>query len=266
MPILIVIILGIVEGLTEFLPVSSTGHLILVGDLLGFEGEKAKSFEIFIQLGAILAVAIMYRKRLWDMAFRWNPRDPAGRMTVWHLAVAMVPAVVLGLAAYHPIKVYLFGPAAVLVGLVAGGVFMLAAERLAPAPRVASLDAVTYAQALGIGLFQCLALWPGFSRSGATIAGALVLGLALRPAAEFSFLLAVPMMVAATGLDMAKSWRMISPQDAVLFLLGFAVAFLAAWAAVAAFIRFLERVRLAPFAWYRFAAAGLFGIYFFGMK
>jgi undecaprenyl-diphosphatase len=266
MSLLAVIILGIVEGLTEFLPVSSTGHLILVGDLLGLTGEAAKSFEIFIQLGAILAVAIMYRRRLWDMAFRWNLKDPEGRMTVWHLGTAMVPAVAVGLLAHGTIKAYLFTPLTVLFGLVVGGIFLLAVERFARAPRAGSLDAVTYAQVLGIGLFQCLSLWPGFSRAGATIAGAMLVGVALKPAAEFSFLLAVPMMVAATGLDLAKSWRFLTPGDGVYFLLGFSVAFVSAWLAVAGFLRFLERVRLAPFAWYRFGAAGLFGIYFFALK
>lgn len=266
MSLLAVIILGIVEGLTEFLPVSSTGHLILVGNLLGFTGEESKSFEIFIQLGAILAVALMYRNRLWDMAFRWKLRDTDGRMTVWHLGAAMAPAVVVGLLAHGPIKEYLFTPLTVLLGLVVGGAFMLAAERFARLPRAVSLDAVTYSQVLGIGLFQCLSLWPGFSRAGATIAGALLVGVALKPAAEFSFLLAVPMMVAATGLDLAKSWQVIAVQNIPYFLLGFAVAFVAAWLAVAGFLRFLERVRLAPFAWYRFAAAALFGAYFFSLR
>lgn len=266
MSLLAVIILGIVEGLTEFLPVSSTGHLILIGTLLGFTGEEAKSFEIFIQLGAILAVALMYRDRLWDMVFRWKPRDPEGRMTLWHLGAAMAPAVVLGLLSYRPIKMYLFTPLTVLLGLVAGGVFMLAAERFARIPRAGSLDAVTYAQVVGIGLFQCLSLWPGFSRAGATIAGALLVGVALKPAAEFSFLLAVPMMMAATGLDLVKSWHLIATQNVPHFLLGFAVAFAAAWLAVAGFLRFLERVRLAPFAWYRFLAAALFGVVLFAQR
>lgn len=262
----VAIIQGIVEGLTEFLPVSSTGHLILAGYLLGFTGEEAKSFEIFIQLGAILAVAIMYRRRLWEMAFRWRPREAGGRLTAWHLAVAMAPAVLLGLLTYRPIKMYLFSPSTVLVGLVVGGVYLLAAERLAPVPKAAALDAITYGQALCIGLFQCLALWPGFSRAGATIGGAVFVGVALTPAAEFSFLLAVPMMVAATGLDMVKSWHHFVPGEAGLFAVGFAVAFVVAWLAVAGFLRFLERVRLGPFAWYRFAVAALYGGYFFFLK
>jgi len=263
---LVAVILGIVEGLTEFLPVSSTGHLILAGDLLGYTGEEAKSFEIFIQLGAILAVAIMFRKKLWDMALRWRPKQASGKLTAWHLALAMAPAVVVGLVAYRPIKTYLFSTTTVLAGLVAGGIYMLAAQGFAPAPRAKTLDGVTYWQALGIGLFQCLALWPGFSRSGATIAGAMLIGVAIRPAAEFSFLLAVPMMVAATGLDLAKSWREISPSDGWLFAIGFVVALVVAWVAVAGFLKFLERVRLGPFAWYRFTVAALFGAYFFFLK
>jgi undecaprenyl-diphosphatase len=261
---LVAIIQGIVEGLTEFLPVSSTGHLILVGNLLSFTGEEAKSFEIFIQLGAILAVAWLYRRRLWDMAIRWRPaRVGEQRLTLWHLGLAMAPAVVFGLLAYKPIKMYLFSPATVLIGLVVGGIYMIAAERLHPAITSNDVDSVTYWQALGIGLFQCLALWPGFSRSGATIAGGLLIGVGLRAAADFSFLLAVPVMAAATSLDLYKSWHALSASDAGVFAVGFVVSFLVAWAAVAAFLKFLERVKLSPFAWYRFAVAGAFGFYFF---
>jgi undecaprenyl-diphosphatase len=262
--ILVAVVMGIVEGLTEFLPVSSTGHLILAGQLLGFTGEAAKSFEIFIQLGAIAAVALLYREKLWRIALRWRlERERKPSLTVWHVALGMLPAVVVGLLAYRPIKQVLFSPGTVLVGLAAGGVWLLVGERFRPAETTVDVDGISPRQAFLIGCFQCLALWPGFSRSGATIAGALLIGIGLRAAADFSFMLAVPVMVAASGLDLIKSAGALHRDDVVLFAVGFAVSFVVAWAAVVTFLRLLERIRLAPFAWYRFAAAGIFALYFF---
>ena len=262
--VLVAVVMGIVEGLTEFLPVSSTGHLILAGQILSFTGEVAKSFEIFIQLGAIAAVALLYRQKLWRIALRWRvDRGAQSSLTVWHVALGMLPAVVVGLVAYRPIKQVLFSPTTVLVGLVAGGIWMLAAERYRPVATILDADSITYRQAFAIGCFQCLALWPGFSRSGATIAGALLIGIGLRAAADFSFMLAVPLMVAASGLDLVKSAGLLHREDAGVFAVGFAVSFVVAWAAVVVFLRLLERLRLAPFAWYRFAAAGVFALYFF---
>ncbi len=264
---LVAIIQGIVEGLTEFLPVSSTGHLILVGDLLAFRGESAKTFEIVIQLGAILAVAWMYRRKLWDMAWRWRPSGPGEpRLTVWHIAVAMAPAVVVGFLTFKPIKEYLFSPTTVLIGLVVGGVYMIAAERWHPVAWAMDADSITYWQAFGIGCFQCLALWPGFSRSGATIAGGLLIGVGLKAAADFSFMLAVPVMVAASALDLYKTGSQLSTSDLHLLAVGFAVSFVVAWFAVATFLRFLERVKLTPFAYYRFGVAVLFAAYFYAFR
>ncbi len=261
---LIAIIMGIVEGLTEFLPVSSTGHLILAGDLLHFTGAEAKSFEIFIQLGAILAIVVLYRRKLWEMAFHWKPDgNRPGTITPWHIAVAMVPAVVFGFVLYHPIKNYLFSPLTVLIGLVVGGIYILFAEKFERPVIAGKLDNITFPQALCIGLFQCLALWPGFSRSGATIAGALLIGVGLRAAADFSFILAVPMMIGATGLDLYESANVLNRNDTAIFAVGFVVSFLVAWLTVAMFLKVLEKVRLSPFAWYRFGLASLFGLYIY---
>lgn len=259
---LIAVIQGIVEGLTEFLPVSSTGHLILSAHLLGFTGEKADTFEVFIQLGAILAVAILYRTRIIDTLRRWRDLPwSSNRLTLWHIALAMVPAVVLGLLFHKKIKLYLFSPTTVLIGLVVGGIYLILAERYQPQVRATTVDEMTWKQALGVGLFQCLALWPGFSRAGATIAGGLLLGVAHQPAAEFSFLLAIPMMVAASGKDLWSSRHLLSMDDAGVFAIGFFVSFVVAWLAVVGFLRFLDRTRLTPFAWYRFALAAAFGFY-----
>lgn len=265
---LFAVIQGIVEGLTEFLPVSSTGHLILTGYLLRHTGESAKTFEIFIQLGAILAVAFLYRRRLFDLLRRWSIRSAgAPRLTAWHIVIAMLPVVIVGLAGRTAIKTYLFSPWTVLVGLTVGAAYLIAADLVRSARekqgriRAAILDEVSYAQALGIGLFQCLSLWPGFSRAGATIGGAVMLGVGYRPAAEFSFVLAVPVMIAATGLDLVKSLHLLGRQDVAPFAIGFIVSFLVAWAAVVGFLRILQRWKLSPFAIYRFVLAALFALF-----
>jgi len=260
---LLAIVQGIVEGLTEFLPVSSTGHLILSGYLLDFTEEAAKSFEIFIQLGAILAVAVLYRQRFRRMLEHLAGRSTAGGpvLTISHMLAAMGPAVVLGLAAHGFIKEKLFTPWTVIIGLVAGGIFMLVAERFQPRVRAPEVERLTIRQTFGIGLFQCLSLWPGFSRSGATIAGGLLLGANHKASADFSFMLAVPMMAAATGLDLVKSLDVLGKENIGPFAVGFVVSFVVAWIAVVWFLRLLNRVRLAPFAWYRFAVAIAFAAY-----
>jgi undecaprenyl-diphosphatase len=266
---LIAVLLGVVEGVTEFLPVSSTGHLILAGELLRFVGERAETFEIFIQLGAILAVAVIYRQRfaglvaagLRGQALLPDPGRPA--FTWAHLAAGCAPAFALGFLLHGFIKRNLFSSRTVLVGLVLGGVVMIAAEiyaRRRTTVAVASLDAVTIGQALAVGCAQCLALWPGFSRSGSTISGGLAVGLDRRTAAEFSFVLAVPVMLAATGYDMLKSLQLLDGDFLVTLAIGFAVSFLVAWAAVVAFLRVVQRVSLTPFAIYRFAVAALYAL------
>ncbi|EXX90374.1 UDP pyrophosphate phosphatase, partial [Paenibacillus darwinianus] len=173
---LIAVIMGIVEGLTEFVPVSSTGHMILTADLLGFKGDVAKTFEVVVQLGAVLAVLVLYWKRymgiLKDLVrFDFKQKN---KLNAIHMLIAMLPAGILGIALYRFIKDYLFGPGPVLVGLIVGGVLMIVAEKAKRKITSETSDEITYKQALGIGLFQCLALWPGFSRSGSTMAGGLL--------------------------------------------------------------------------------------------
>jgi undecaprenyl-diphosphatase len=250
------IALGLVEGLTEFLPVSSTGHLILVGHLLNFTGDVAKTFEIVIQLGSILAVVVVYWERLLKLV-NWRSINiyESSSLNLLHIILAMLPAVILGLLVHDLIKKYLFSPYTVLIGLIAGGLLMIFAERKKGMPSTLSLDQLSYKQAFAIGLFQCLALWPGFSRSGSTISGGLLVGTDHRTAADFSFIVAVPMMVAASGLDLVKSYEYISSSDIPVFIVGFLTAFVAALFAIKFFLRLLSKVKLTPFAYYRFVLA-----------
>lgn len=265
MEILVVaVILGIVEGLTEFIPVSSTGHLIVAGNLLGFVGDKAATFEVAIQLGAILSVVVLYRSRFLDLIPAKSAAILAPGSTLmgwpglWRIAVATAPALVVGYLTRHFIKAHLFTPATVSLALAVGGVGILFAERFVSQRTSGSVDKLTVAQALGIGLFQTLALWPGISRSGATIIGGLVLGLDRRGAAEFSFLIAVPVMLAATGAEIWQMGAAFTSEEMAQFAAGFVVSFLVALMAIATFIRILSRWSLAPFAWYRIVAAPAF--------
>ncbi|MCU0290780.1 MAG: undecaprenyl-diphosphate phosphatase [Thermoanaerobaculaceae bacterium] len=262
------VILGLVEGLTEYLPVSSTGHLILVGEWLHFTGERAETFEIFIQLGAILAVVWLYRKRFWSLAVEglrgralW-PRSGEAGLTWAHLAVACAPAFLFGALLHSSIKAHLFSSRPVVVGLVAGGVLMILAERVAGrrTPGTRSMDAISLRQALLVGFVQCLALWPGFSRSGATISGGLLVGLDRRAATELSFVVAVPVMVAATGYDLVRSLHLLDPRFALTLAVGFVVSFVVAWLAVVAFLRLVQRLSLTPFAIYRFLLAAVLAV------
>ena len=254
-------LMGIVEGLTEFLPVSSTGHLIIVGDLLGITGEAASTFEVAIQLGAILAVAWLYRDRFLGLLRRDPARAMSGMRGLTLLFLTTLPASVAGLLLHDAIKA-LFFPASVAWALGVGAVAILAVEQWRPrtSPTLSSkigVDAVTPLLALGVGCFQCLALWPGFSRAAATIMGGMLLGLDRRTAAEYSFLAAVPIMVAATGYDVLKSWDLLSAGDLPFFAVGLALAFVSALAAVKWFIRLLGAATLRPFAWYRLVIAPL---------
>jgi len=271
------IILGIVEGLTEFLPVSSTGHLILAGHALGFTGPKAETFEVVIQLGAILAIVVLYRDRLLRLAgVRRRRKQPGGGSGTWtgeasgqrsgfglmHLAAAALPGFAVGLAFHDFIKDVMWSPATVLVGLVAGGLHMMYAERKPTAVRARTIDDLSIRQAWIIGLYQCLAiLIPGFSRSGATIAGGMLAGASLRAAADFSFLVAVPMMLGASAFDLWDSAEYLTLQDAELFLTGFVVSFLVAMMAVVSFLKLLEKVSLTAFAFYRMGLAAVFLAY-----
>lgn len=256
------VIMGIVEGLTEFLPVSSTGHMILTASLLNFTEEKAKTFEIVIQLGSIMAVVVLYwRKFLQLLGWQRNAGQTKSRLNLLHIILAMLPAVVLGLALHSVIKRYLFGPQTVLIGLIVGGILMIVAEKVKRKTTSQTVDDLTYKQAFGIGLFQCLALWPGFSRSGATIAGGILLGTSHRAAAEFTFLVAVPVMVGASGLDLLKSYQNLSSDDIGFFAVGFLTAFVVAMLAIVTFLKLLQRFKLTPFAYYRFVLAIAFYLF-----
>lgn len=258
--LLVAAILGVVEGLTEFLPVSSTGHMIIVGHLLGFEGDTAETFEVVIQLGSILAVVVMFWRRLFGLIgihFGKQPHEGTGkgRLTLGHIVLGMIPAVVLGLVFHDTIK-SLFNPVNVMYALVVGGLLLIAAECLKPKePRAPGLDDMTYRQAFMIGCFQCLALWPGFSRSGATISGGMLMGVSRYAASEFSFLLAVPMMMGATALDLYKSWSFLTVEDIPMFAVGFVTAFIVALIAIKTFLQLIKRISFIPFAIYRFIVA-----------
>ncbi|QCC85574.1 undecaprenyl-diphosphate phosphatase [Desulfovibrio desulfuricans] len=255
------LILSIVEGLTEFLPVSSSGHLILVGDLLNFSGERAATFEVVIQLGAILAVVVLYWKRFWGLVRPEPYVRFAGARGIMLLILTSLPASVLGLLLHSTIKTYLFRPVTVLGALVVGAVVMIFVERRKFKPSYITLDDMTPRLALGIGCFQCLALWPGFSRSASTIMGAMLLGSKRSLAAEYSFIAAVPIMIAATGYDMLKSWHLFSAADIPFFAVGMIGSFLAALLAVKVFIALMGRLTLVPFAIYRLLIAPF--IYYF---
>jgi undecaprenyl-diphosphatase len=248
-------ILGIVEGLTEFIPVSSTGHLIVAGHLLGFEGPKAATFEVFIQLGAILAVVFLYKERFFRLCTWRTSVGFTGRRGLILLGITTLPALVFGALTHRFIKAYLFTPATVALGLGIGGVGILVMERFLPLVKKSELDALDYRDAVTVGLFQCLALWPGMSRSACTIVGGMALGIERGTAAHYSFLAAVPVMFAATVLDLYKSLPILQESDVPLFGIGFVVSFLAAWLAIKFFLRFLASHTLNPFGWYRIIVA-----------
>ncbi|GIO92392.1 MULTISPECIES: undecaprenyl-diphosphate phosphatase [Paenibacillus] len=254
------IILGIIEGLTEFLPVSSTGHLILAGSLLNFEGDAATTFKIVIQLGAVMAVLILYWKRYLAIGTNLIRMDfsRSRGLNVIHMILAMLPALIVYLLLKDTIKSHLFGPTPVLIGLVAGAVLMIIAARSRRTETADTMDRINYKQAFGIGLFQCLALWPGFSRSGSTISGGLLLGTSQKAAADFTFLISVPVMFGATLLDLYDSRDLLSSDDLVLMLIGFVTSFLVAMIAVVTFIKLIKRLRLEWFALYRFVLAAIF--------
>ncbi|MFP3728103.1 undecaprenyl-diphosphate phosphatase [Priestia filamentosa] len=251
------LILGIIEGLTEFLPISSTGHLILAGHLLNFTGDKAKTFEVVIQLGSILAISILYRKKLLSL-LNFNFKKNTGKLNIIHIALGIIPAGIVGLLTHDFIKEYLFSPKVVVYSLIAGAILMIFAEKKKVNVTAHSLDEVTYKQALSIGLFQCLAVCPGFSRAGSTISGGLLSGVNHKASAEFSFLIALPIMIAASGLDLLDSAKFLTMSDLPLFATGFITAFVVAMIGVVTFLKILEKVKLTPFAIYRIILAILF--------
>jgi len=259
---LIAIIIGIVEGVTEYLPVSSTGHMILVGSMLGFEGVKASVFEVFIQLGAILSVLFLYWDKFAQMLKSRKFNVYGNGLSIKHVLAGILPVMVVGFLLHKNIKA-LFSPGVVIVGLILGAILMLVAERVAKRPIVKDVDHITLKQAFFVGLFQLLALWPGFSRSGSTISGGLILGISRAAAAEFSFIIAVPLMAAACLYDLLKVWDMLSMADVQMFAIGFGVSFVVAYVSVVWFISFLNKSTLASFAYYRFVLAFASYYYFF---
>ncbi len=255
--ILRAIVLGIVEGLTEFVPISSTGHLIVAGHLLGYTGEKAATFEVFIQLGAILAVAVLYRERLVGLMPTTPGQGFAGRRGLALLGLTTLPALVVGAVAGSAIKDNLFNPTTVAIGWGIGGVALLGVERFRPAATKTHLGALGWRDALLVGLIQCLALWPGVSRAAMTMGSGMLLGADRKTAAEYSFLAAMPVLTAATVYDLYGSRDLLEATDLPMFAVGFAVAFIAAWFAVRYFLGLLATMTLRPFGWYRIAAAML---------
>lgn len=254
--LLTALILGLVEGVTEFLPISSTGHLIIAGQVLGFTGEKAKVFMIAIQFAAILAVVWEYRVRLGHVA-RTVHTEPASRRLVINLMAGFLPAAILGFLFYKEIKGYLFNPIVVASALVIGGVLILWAERRKHVVSTETVDDLTWRRALAVGFAQALAMIPGTSRSGATIIGGLFLGMSRKAAAEFSFFLAIPTMSAATVYDLYKNWQLFDMNDVPLFLVGGVAAFISALIAVRTLIKFVSRHDYTVFAWYRIIFGGV---------
>jgi undecaprenyl-diphosphatase len=254
--LLVAAILGLVEGLTEFLPVSSTGHLIVAGSLLNFTGERAKLFEIVIQAGAIVAVCWEYRARLFAIA-RGLLRERAAQRFVLNLLIAFLPAAMLGLAFAGAIKARLFAPVPVAGAFIAGALVILWAERRQrtrpDSIRIRSVDELSWTDALKIGLAQAFALFPGTSRSGATIIGGMLFGLSRQAATEFSFFLAIPTLFAATGYDLVKNRHLLSTGDLSMIAVGFAVAFVSAFFTIRALLRYVAHHDFVPFAWYRIA-------------
>ena len=247
-------LLGLLEGLTEFLPISSTGHLIVAAHFLGEKSEGAKLFEVVIQLGAIGAVCWEYRRRLFRAALF---ADAGGRRLARNLAAAFVPAAVLGAAFHGLIKAHLFSPVTVAWALMVGGAVIVAVERRPRSHRISSVDELTLRDALWVGLAQAAALFPGVSRAGATIIGGMLRGLDRRTATEFSFLLAVPTMLAAAGFDLIQSAELLTAELAADIAVGFAVSFFSALLAIRALLKFVATRDFRPFGWYRIAFGAL---------
>jgi len=263
----IAFVLGVVEGLTEFAPVSSTGHMVIVDDML-FQSKElltppvANTFKVVIQIGSILATVFIFRDRFLSLLglkkIRSESGEPGQKFRLSQVIVGLLPACVLGLLFEDYIDEYLFSIKTVVCALVAGSVLMIAADLLRPRrPKVTSLDQITHRQAFLIGLFQCLSLWPGFSRSGATISGGVWLGLNHRTASDFTFIMAVPIMFGASFLSLLKNWQYFTADVIPFFAVGFVSAFLFAWLAIRFFLRLINRIKLIPFALYRIALAAV---------
>jgi len=255
------VILGVVEGLTEFLPISSTGHLIIAGDLLAYTGEQAKTFEICIQLGAILAVCWLYRQRLLRVVAGIT-RDAGSQRFMINLIVGVLPSAIFGLLLHKLIKAHLFNSVVVAIAMIVGGFIILLVERREREPRITEVDQMDWSDALKLGLAQVFSLIPGTSRSGATIIGGLLFGLSRQAATEFSFFLAIPTMFLATGYDVYKSWHALAQQDLAFFAVGFVTAFFSALLAIKGLIRYVAHHDFKIFAWYRIVFGTIALVYF----
>ncbi|UDG81411.1 Undecaprenyl-diphosphatase [Candidatus Profftia lariciata] len=255
-------ILGIIEGITEFLPISSTGHMIIVGYWLGFTSDKAKSFEVIIQLGSILAVIISFWRRLFSLIGINTKYDKLlhqitdhNHLTLIHIILAILPIFIIGLLFQNKINIY-FVPKTVVLSLIVGSFLLLVAEKyLLTHPRIIMLDNITYFQAFIVGCFQCLAIWPGFSRSGATISGGLLVGMSRFVALEFSFILSVPTMIGTTILTIYKSFPLLSLVDLPMFIVGFITTFIIAISIIKICLKIIQKTSFIPFVIYRFIVA-----------
>lgn len=262
-------ILGLVEGLTEFAPVSSTGHMIIVDDLLLHSKELftepvANTFKVVIQLGSILAVVIVFKDRFMNL-LGLNKKesfgDASGRLSLSKVIVGLIPAGVTGVLFEDYIDEHLFSVETVIIGLVIGAILLIVADRLQPKNlKTEDVDQITYKQALGVGLFQCLGLWPGFSRSGSTIAGGVLLSMSHRAASDFTFIMAVPIMLGASGISLLKNWEYFTLDALPFFIVGFLSAFVFALIFIKFFLKLINKIKLVPFAIYRIILAAL--IYF----
>ncbi|MFC4182894.1 undecaprenyl-diphosphate phosphatase [Saccharococcus thermophilus] len=264
------IILGMVEGLTEFAPVSSTGHMIIVDDTWlksqEFLGKyAANTFKVVIQLGSILAAVVVFKDRFIDLlGLRGRHRDGQPRLKLTQVIVGLIPAGVLGVLLENYIDEHLFSTATVLIGLVLGALLMIVADVLAKKkPEAQTVDQITYKQAIIVGLFQCLSLWPGFSRSGSTISGGVLSGMSHKAAADFTFIMAVPIMAGASGLSLLKNWQYVTAADIPFFIAGFISAFIFALISIRFFLKLINKIRLVPFAVYRIVLALLIYIVYF---
>ena len=248
---LIAVLLGIIEGLTEFLPVSSTGHLILAGELVGFTDNSSIAFKIAIQLGAILAVLLVYWQRFWAVGMGLLKAQPGAIAFTRNILLGFVPALLIGVVAYDAIRAAMQTPEIVAIALIVGGIIILLLERIVKNVRFHSVEDIPFGTALSIGLIQCTAMLPGVSRSGATIMGGLMMGVERKTAAEFSFFLAVPTMMAATVYALWKDRALLSADDLDMIAIGFTAAFVVAVIVVKAFVALVGRYGFAPFAYYR---------------
>ena len=254
-------LLGIIEGVTEFLPVSSTGHLIIGANLLGYEGASSKVFEIVIQLGAIFAVVVEYRKKLMS-TFIGVQTEKIAQVFVINIIIAFIPAAILGFFFHGYIKLYLFNPIVVGIALIIGGIIMIIIEKKLPIRSKTDIDKITNNQSFIIGIAQCFSLIPGVSRAASTIMGGLIAGLDRKTATEFSFFLAIPIIFAASIFDLTSNFNILSKSDIPIFIVGFITAFLSSYLIIKIFIRFIAHNTFIGFGWYRIIV-GTLVIYYF---